>query len=112
MATLTLTPDQAYEENVRYKTIVSEFESGYEQRRQKWANPLRKFRLVYTARTAADYNTMLTFFNARKGSYDSFVWNNYNDSTNYNVRFVSDDISVRQRAYDVFDFEVELQEVR
>jgi phage-related protein len=112
METFTTQPDFVYEEEIEYSTQVSDFENGYEQRRATWSAPLRLFRLFFRARTAAEFATVKAFVIARQGRFDSFTWNNPNDSTNYTVRFLEDKINFRQVSYDVYDFELKLQEVR
>jgi len=68
MSDFAYAPDFAVEEQIEYKTLVSEFESGVEQRRQKWSAPLRTFKLVYRNRTAAEYSDVKTFFTAKLGA--------------------------------------------
>lgn len=112
MADLTLTPDYVYSEVLNFNTLTSSFENGYEQRRAKWSTPLRRFRLTYKARTISDFQTIRDFFLARLGSYDVFTFTNPNDSVVYNVRFVEDSLSFDERAYNVYDFSFDVQEVK
>jgi len=58
MSDFNYTPDFTVDEAVQYKTLVSEFENGVEQRRRKWANPLRKWTLRFKHRTLADMNNV------------------------------------------------------
>ena len=44
MSDFNFKPDFVIEETVEYKTLISEFENGAEQRRRKWENPIRKWR--------------------------------------------------------------------
>lgn len=112
MANLTLSPDYVYEEKVNFKTLVTEFESGYEQRRAKWATPLRRFKLLYKARTSTDFGTIKSLFIEKLGAYDTFTWTNPNDSTTYTCRFVEDSLAFEEQAYDIYNFEFEIIEVR
>lgn len=112
MSDLTLTPDFPIEETIKYKTIVSPFENGAEQRRAKWNDPLRQFRLSYISRPIADWTTIATFYNTKKGPYTAFTWTNPNDSTEYTVRFVEDSLVITRKAYAVIDFEFSLIQVK
>ncbi len=69
-----------YTEDIQYKTLVSQFESGKEQRRQKWALPIRIFHLRLEARTPSEMEDIWYFYKQRKGIYDSFWWENENES--------------------------------
>ena len=54
-----------------YKTLVTDFETGKEQRRQIWTFPLRNITLNYRRRQT-DIETLWHFYNARKGRADAF----------------------------------------
>lgn len=112
MATLSENPDFTYEEEIEYKTLVTKFENGVEQRRSKWANPLRRFRFVYKSRSQTDFETVRDFYNARLGQYESFTWTNPNDSTSYTIRFEADTLRFKRKAYQVYDFEFMAVEVK
>ena len=109
---LTLAPDYVFEEEIEYKTLVSQFENGAEQRRQVWAAPRRRFKLVYKNRTTTEFGTMKTLFDTSAGSYGTFLWTNPNDSTQRTVRFEGDKLAPKLKAYGVMDFEVTLLEVK
>lgn len=73
-----------------YKTAITDFDSGKEQRRQKWTSPRRRFHLVYNAITKTQADLMRAEFESNKGAYTSISWTNPFDSTSYTVRFDSD----------------------
>lgn len=112
MADWTLTNYQKVDEVVEYNTLITQFENGAEQRRNKWANPLRTFKLVYKNRPESEVDTLKTFHTSKKGAYTSFTFTNPNDSTDYTVRFANDNLEFKRVAYDVYDFNVTLKEVR
>ena len=112
MSDLSLTPDYVYDENVSYQTIVSQFESGYEQRRAKWSTPLRKFHLEYKNRSTSDMQTILSLFAEKLGKATAFNWTNPNDNTSYSVRFDTDDLKVSNKAYGIYDFSFDLVQVK
>ena len=112
MADYTFTPDFVLEEEIEYKTLITEFESGVEQRRKKWGSPRRSWRLQYKNRTKAEMEDVKNFFISKSGAYGSFTWENPNDSTEYTVRFVEDSFRFTLKAYQIYDFEVRLIEVK
>ena len=73
MSDFAYLPDFVFEETLEYKTLVSEFESGVEQRRRKWAAPLRKWRLRFSNRTKADMELVRNFFSGKYGSFMAFM---------------------------------------
>lgn len=112
MADFTYTPDRVVEEEVVFNTLVSRFENGVEQRRSKWANPLRKWKLYFKIRTQTEMEAVRDFFINKKGAYSSFTWTNPNDNVTYTVRFVEDSFKFERQHYQIYNFEVAFQEVR
>lgn len=85
------TPDTPYEEEIEYLTIVSESESGKEQRYQKWLRPRRKFRLRLDARQATEADQIWRFYTRHKGSYDSFLFQNPSENPVSDEAFATGD---------------------
>lgn len=112
MSDFSTNPDTLLEENPKFKTLVSEFENGFEQRRAKWSSDLRTFKLVFTNRTDSEMETVRDFYLSKLGSYSSFTWTNPNDSVEYTVRFKEDSFNFIKKAYLVYDFSFEFVEVR
>ena len=112
MSDFTFTPDFVVDENVQYKTLVSEFENGTEQRRRKWSTPLRKWSLRFHNRTQSELNAIKSFFISKYGSLRAFTWTNPNDGVEYVVRFVEDSFKFSLKAYHLYDLEFDLIEVR
>lgn len=108
----TLMPDFVFDETPSFQTIVSQFESGHEQRRAKWATPLRKWHLEYKNRSVDDKDTMMNFFLSKLGKATAFTWTNPNDDVEYSVRFDSDDFKISRKAFGIYDFSVELVQVK
>jgi phage-related protein len=109
---LLLAPDFVLAMSPKFNTLVSTSESGIEQRRALRATPLRSWKLTYSNRSQADCDTILALFTAMKGQYASFLWTNLLDDVQYNVRFATDNIEFQLKAYQIFDFSFDLQEVR
>jgi uncharacterized protein (TIGR02217 family) len=112
MSDFDFKPDVTIDEAVQYKTLISEFENGAEQRRSKWKNPLRKWSLRYKTRTLSEMNSVRDFFMGKKGAFSAFTWTNPNDSVEYMVRFVEDSFRFSLKAYQLYDFELDLIEVK
>lgn len=109
---LTLKPDYAVEQTAEYKTLISQFENGVEQRRAKWSAPLRQWKLVFNNRSASDVTTIMTLFNNKKGSLTSFLWTCPIDSTQYTVRFAQDSITKRLINPGIYTFSFDLIQVK
>jgi len=60
-----------------YKTVVSVFDGGTEQRRQKWTRPRYHFQLSFDNRAYSLIDEIMVFFNACGGAYDPFNFPNY-----------------------------------
>jgi phage-related protein len=65
----------AWVDGIRFNTLVTQFESGKEQRRAK-GSPRRIFRLQFDKTTNYNDNAqeIWDFFVARKGKFESFHW--------------------------------------
>ena len=89
------TPTYTYERAPEWRTLVTEFESGKQQTRAKWASPRRRWHLVFKNITKDEAQAIVDFFNARKGRYESFYWICPLDNTQYIVRFNNDVLTWR-----------------
>ena len=60
---------------IKFKTLITEFESGKEQRRSKGL-PRRVFKLEFEKSPILndEANQMYQFFVARKGKFEPFLW--------------------------------------
>jgi hypothetical protein len=65
-------PQLSFTKEIGFKTLISQFENGAEQRRRKLSQGKRLFTLVYNALTVAEAAILWNFYMARKGSYESF----------------------------------------
>ncbi len=72
----TPVPSYTYTMDHQFRTVVSDFESGAEQRRLMWRFPKRTFLLLYkaVAMTDAERYVLYKFFQQRSGSYESFYF--------------------------------------
>ncbi len=101
--------DEEFSKEIEWGTLVTPFENGPEQRRNK--QPKRRvFKLPFT-QFQSDAQDIRDFFNARQGRYDDFYWQNPDTGEVINVRFASDNLS-RSRIYDVAEsFSITLREI-
>ena len=74
------TLDTPFDESVQFLTVVSEGESGKEQRYQKWLTPKRTFRVKLDARQATETDSIWRFYTRMKGSFDTFLFQNPNEN--------------------------------
>lgn len=112
METFPLTPDFPVTEAQKYNTLVSTYDNGVEQRRSKWATPLREFTLTFKNRELADYTALVAFYQSMLGSATVFTFTNPNDTTGYNVRFKEDSLKLSLTSYQRYTFEIVLIEVK
>lgn len=67
-------------ETVSHRTLITPFESGKEQRRQKWRKARRSFKLDLRGKSATDTQEKWKFYTERHGAYDSFYFENTHES--------------------------------
>lgn len=109
---LTIAPDYVFEEVKKFNTAISKFENGTEQRRALWSTPLRQFKLEFNNKTQAEKDTLEDLFDAKLGPATAFLWTNPNDGTQYTVRFEEDSLSIKNKAYGVYDISFGLVQVK
>jgi phage-related protein len=112
MSEFTFIPDYTVDEIVSHKTVISDFENGAEQRRRKWFKPQRKWSLKFRNRKKGELDAVEAFFNEMSGALIAFQWSNPKDGVIYRVRFVSDNFKFVLKDYDLYDFDIELIEVK
>lgn len=112
MADFTLAPDYSFETTREWKTLISKFENGTEQRRKKWASNLKTWKLVYKNRDSSDLSTITTLFGNKYGAYTAFTWTNPEDATDYTVRFKEDSLVAVFNSARLYDIEFELIQVK
>ena len=112
MADFTYLPDFVLVENKEYKTLISKFENGTEQRRGKWSSPLHTFNLQFKNRTQAEMEDLKAFFSDKEGMLDAFTWENPIDSTEYTVRFKEDGFTAELVAYQIYNVVLKFIQVK
>lgn len=72
----------------RWKTLVSEFESGAETRKRKWLYPRRRIELRYANVPIGKAETLWEFYIARSGRFEAFSWFHRDTSISYVGEYV------------------------
>ena len=104
-------PQFVYVDETNYRTLVTPFESGKEQRRKKWTTDRKRFRIVFNAIDKTTADAIKSLYNEKFGAYDTFSFTNPGDSTSYTVRFVEDSLRQEFITSTVCRLECELIEV-
>jgi len=110
MSDFTWIPSYTFQETPEFRTLVSKFENGVEQRRSARNNPIRTWKLEFKNVSKSVYELILDFFIAKKGQFSSFTWTNPNDNVEYTVRFGEDKINFERNAFNVYSFSLVLFE--
>lgn len=71
---LTFLPDFGYERENDQRVLISETDSGKEQRRLKHTKEKSSFRMGATNMTFAEKVALFNFWKARDGQFDVFLW--------------------------------------
>ncbi|HNX82483.1 MAG TPA: DUF2460 domain-containing protein [Candidatus Omnitrophota bacterium] len=112
MSDLTLKPGYGFVETLQFKTLVSKFENGAEQRRAKWLTGLSEYELTYNNQSAADMNALYTLFNTKLGQYASFSWTHPVSGATITVRFKEDSFKTTYVAYGIYTVSFTLVQVK
>lgn len=67
-------PTFPYTIEPEWRTLVSEFDNGSEQRRQKWTYAKYNLRLSYYGQPSSAVANLYEFYMARKGAYEAFTF--------------------------------------
>jgi uncharacterized protein (TIGR02217 family) len=82
MAEYPTTPKPQNPVNItaRFNNIISTADSGREQRRRKSVQNLYDVKLTYSALSLANLNTLWAFYQARRGTFESFYFYDLTES--------------------------------
>ena len=81
----TFQPTGPIEESQEHRTIITSFESGKEVRTRKWTRPKKHYKLSFNSISEATAEQIFDFYTDRDGDFDSFYWNNSNESPTANI---------------------------
>uniref|UniRef100_A0A6M3JEC7 DUF2460 domain-containing protein n=1 Tax=viral metagenome TaxID=1070528 RepID=A0A6M3JEC7_9ZZZZ len=109
MATFpSITPQYPFVEVTQYGNLVNDI-WGKEKRRNLWG-PKKGFHLKYDHISLSDARSIVEFFNARRGNYESFTWTNPLDDVSYTIRFVEPTLIRKEVGDNAFNIEFDLVE--
>ena len=103
-----LVPDFVFDQKPQYRTLISAYENGAEQRRAKRAGAITEYRLVFKNRNATDLGTITTLFASKKGMLTSFTWTHPISGATVTVRFKEDSLSYAYNEAHTYDIEFTL----
>lgn len=67
-------------EDINYNTLITRYEDGKEQRRQKWSRPKRMYSISLRGKSKTIFNQIWNFYNSRSGAFDTFYFTNPNET--------------------------------
>lgn len=70
--TSLVTPDFGIKTSEMWRTLITDFESGKEQRKKKWAFPKRKVNIPYNLIHESEIENVWDFYHDRSGAYEAF----------------------------------------
>jgi len=85
-------------------------ENGVKQYRQAWPTKRGAWELSFKNRTLTETLAIKAFFEAKLGRATAFTWTCPTDSTEYTVRFASDNFSYQYIGYQLCDFQIKFEE--
>ena len=100
-----------YEETIT-NVLISEFENGVEQRRDKWGKTKKRFTITFKVKTKVEVQDIRDYFTGKSGPLTTFSFTNPIDEVTYTVRFVENSLTVERQHYSIYNImKVELIEV-
>ena len=105
---LLINPSFVFDQTPQYKTLISEFENGAEQRRSKRSSAITEYRLIYKNISSTDKDTIVNLFGTKKGAYSSLTWTHPISSSTLTVRFKEDSLTYTNTSYGLYDLEFTL----
>lgn len=103
-------PDYPIEERTFYNVMITSL-AGTEKTRAKHTTAIKGWALNYPAIHEGHCKYLWEFFNARKGSYESFTFVHPESAVSYTARFADDILKREEIGENLFDVEINLIEV-
>ena len=105
---LAINPSFVFEQTPQYKTLISTFENGAEQRRAKRSSAITEYKLVYKNIDSTDLATITNLFDTKKGAFSSLSWTHPITNSTLVVRFKDDSLTYSNTNYGLYDCEFTL----
>lgn len=96
---------------IEFKTVISDSEDGYEQRRMVWPRGKRTFALQYDVLTKTEMQTLWDFYVTCSGMYNSFTFYDRTSELNYTCRFDEDTLTMNEFFYRIYSGQMKLREI-
>jgi phage-related protein len=109
MAVFTWTPLYSWQSGTGRRVLITEFESGAEQRRDKGKKP-REWELSFCGVWSV-IEEIVVFFDARRGPLEAFQWSVPGTSETVNVRFKDEDLTAKREGLNRGSLTLTLREV-
>lgn len=93
-----------------YGVIRTTMEMGYVQTRARTTIAPRLYKFSHSNLTASEVSTWLSFWNARKGGGEAFIFTDPRTSGNVSCRFKNDQPVIKRTGPQTYDIDVELEE--
>lgn len=90
-----------------WNTSIVKYQGGSEQRISNRDAVIRVYEITYVALSETDKDLLVDFYNARKGSFESFEWDNPESDeshTTMTVRFQEDELNQDFFMYNLWKF--------
>jgi len=91
--------------------MVSQFENGVEQRRDKWGRSRKKFTITFPVMGKAEAENVRDFYESKSGPLDTFEFTNPIDGITRTVRFEEDSFDLERRYFNAYFGSVVILEV-
>lgn len=92
METFNITPQYVWESTSAFRVLKTEFENGTEQRKYLGTQP-RQWGLSFKGEWSSHVSQVVSFYEARKGSFEAFYWTPPGEATAVTVRFNDDSLT-------------------
>jgi len=104
-------PIKVQKPSIKFRTLVSESEDGYEQRRSVWPRGKRTFELQYDVLSQSEMQVLWDFYVSCSGSYLDFTFFDHTSNANYTCRFAEDELSFDEFRYRTYNGSLKLVEL-
>ena len=100
-----------FDEETLTNIIIEQFESGAEQRRDKWGRTRKRFGVNFNPRSKEEIDALMSFYLARRGPANAFDFISPLDGVDYMVRFEDNSLRISRTAFGIYQASVTLIEV-
>lgn len=110
MSLYPLEPNRIKETTPKHRTAIKSYENGVEQRISRNFEVRETYTLVHYMINKEKRDTLKNFFNDRKGSFEKFLFDNYESNEQVVVRFADDELKFERVGVERYNVSVRLVE--